>query len=299
MIKLFDRKEEYFPLSIYLGFIYWMLDDFYTNWFEPPPGVNLGLWVNTLCEILSNFLDIRIAGRGLIATKVLWLCEQWKSAETGVYPTLKDLYHLLRNTKIPLVSHTARYYETVISRLEVLFAIFGDHVCSRRKMNWEAYLKTDWAISLNGTPSDMQNLFISIEVAKVMMYRMEHNLQSQALVDIFVFDEASTILKKNYEISEGTYLLTDYLAKSREFGIGFLIATQSLTNLAPSVLANTAIKALIGGAGLGEDYIMFAAATGMTPEQREFLKQRTMPGQACARDPRYPYPFTVEIPHVI
>lgn len=119
------------------------------------------------------------------------------------------------------------------------------------------------------------------------------------MIDLLVFDEASTMFKRQYEAREGTYLLTDYLAKCREFDMGFLIGTQTISNLADSVLANTAIKILVGGAGLGSDYDIFASATGMTREQKEFLKRLTMPGMACVRDPRYPFPFTLEVPRVV
>ncbi|MBK7092103.1 MAG: hypothetical protein IPH59_10360 [bacterium] len=73
------------------------------------------------------------------------------------------------------------------------------------------------------------------------------------------------MFKKFYEVREGTYVLTDLLAKSREWGMGFVIGTQTLSGLADSVMANTAIKIMVGGAGLREDYDAFAGATGMTP----------------------------------
>ena len=141
-------------------------------------------------------------------------------------------------------------------------------------------------------------MFIGVGVGKVLSYRMTHNMRSNQLVDLFVFDEGQTMFKKWHEVREGTYLLTDYLAQAREFGIGFIIGTQTLSNLADSVLANTAIKVLAGGAGLGSDYDVFASATGLTPEQKDFLKRLTMPGMACARDPRYPHAFTLEVPRI-
>jgi hypothetical protein len=119
------------------------------------------------------------------------------------------------------------------------------------------------------------------------------------MIDLFVFDEASTMFKKSHEAGESTYVLTDALSKCREFGIGFIIGTQTLSGLADSVLANTATKTLIGGGGLGTDYDSFASATGMTREQKEFLKQRTSPGQACVKDPRYPFPFTLEVTRIV
>jgi hypothetical protein len=289
---------EYHALLRYNQFTYWLLEDYYTNWLEPPPGVRLEAWVNTFCEILSNFLDIRVAARSFLASKVVWLCKRQNSVETGIYPTVKDIFYLVRKMKIPLMSHTARYQETIVNRLEGLITVFGDHISSRRRMNWQRYLCTDWAISLDGIPSDLQNLFIATTIAKIMLHRIVNNMRSASLVDLFVFDEGSTVFKRNHEFREGTYLLTDYMAQAREFGMGFLIGTQTISHIADSVLANTAIKVMVGGAGLGGDYDAFAASTGMTHEQKAFLRQLTRPGQACAKDPRYPFPFTLEVPRI-
>jgi len=299
MIKLFDRKFEYHALAIFPNFVYWLLPDYYTNWMAPPPGVSSQVWLAVISEVLGNFLDIRVASRGLFLSKALWLCHERNSDNTGDSPTLNDLYHFIRNINYPLMSHMARHKETIMNRLEGLFAVFGDQICSPRRMDWDKYMSTDWAISLDGIPSDYQNLFITVEIAKIMMYRMTNNARSKNLKDLIVFDEASSMFKKWYESREGTYLLTDYLAKAREFGIGFIIGTQSVSNMADSVLANTATKILIGGAGLGADYDTFADATGLTPEQKEYLKQKTIPGFACVKDPRYSYPFTIRVAQIV
>lgn len=298
-VRVFDRKSEYHPLLHFPEFTYTLFDDYYTNWLEPVPGKTVESWITALAELMGNYLDIRVAARGLFVSKALWLYEQRRSTETGKYPTLRNVYQVLRNTKYPGVSHLARYRETLLNRLEGLFAVFGDRICSNRRVRWDKYLNSSWAISLTGKPTDYQNLFISIEVARLMDYKETNNLRSDRAVHVLVFDEGSTMFKKWYETREGTYLLTDYLARCREFGMGFIIGTQTLSNLANSVLANTGIKVLVGGAGVGSDYDIFASATGMSGEQKEFIKQLTRPGAACARDPRYPYPFTLEVPRIV
>jgi hypothetical protein len=299
MIKGFDRKLEYHPLAVFAGFTYWLLSDYYTNWMEPPPGVSYRMWFASLGEMLGNYLDIRVAARGLFLSIALQLCDELQSTVTGIYPTLEDVLNFAKKRKKhPMISHLARYCETLTNRIEGLLNIFGDHICSRRRLDWNAYVSSDWAISLDGTPTDYQNLFMTVDIGKLLMYRIANNMRSDQLEILIVFDEASTIFKKWYEDREGTYLLSDYLAKSREFGVGFIIGTQSLSGLADSVLANTGTKILVGGAGAGTDYNIFASATGATLEQREFLKQLTQPGIACCKDPRYPHPFTIKVPRI-
>ncbi|MBI4057767.1 hypothetical protein HY405_00375 [Candidatus Microgenomates bacterium] len=269
------------------------------NWLQPPPGCSAWGWLSIFAEVLSNFLDIRIAGRNLIVSTSLWLIEQKQSSVSGIYPTLKDVYHVIKGRRYPAVSHSARYQETICNRLQGLLAVFGDNICSQRRLNWDKFISTNWAISLEGLPLDFQNVLISVVTAKILTYRIVNNLRSSHLELLFVFDEGSTVFRKWYEKKEGTYILTDYLSRCREYGTGFIIGTQNLTSIADSVLSNTGIKILVGGAGLGADYETFASATGMTRDQKEFLRTLTMPGQACVKDPRYPHPFTIEVPKIV
>ena len=298
MIKVFDRKMDFAALSVFPGFIYLLLPLFFDNWVAPPPGVEFVRWISILAEILGNYLDIRIAARGLLVDQVLAVWHEWQARGITIYPTLVDVLERIARLRYALISHLQRYQETLVNRLQGLVTDLGQQICSHRQLDWQRFLNEDWAISLVGLPTDRQNLFITVTIAKILTYRMVNNLRSQQLVDLYVFDEASTMFKSWYEHQEGTYLLLDYLAKAREFGAGFIIATQTMSNLADSVLANTAIKVLVGGAGIGSDCDTFASATGMTVEQREFLKQLTLPGQACGKDPRYPYPFTLEVPRI-
>ncbi len=241
-----------------------------------------------------------MASRSLLVTTILKISELPEFLPSSRYPTLKDVYiYLLYKLKVPLISHTARHRETLINRLEGLFAVFSDNINSHRQLNWNKFLKTDWALSLVGLPTDFQNLLITIIIAKVLMYRIVNNLRSQKLEILIVLDEASTMFKKWHEQREGNYLLLDYLAQSREFGVGFLISTQTLSTLPISLLANTGIKVIVGGSGSGMDYDIFASATGITPEQKTYLKQLTNPGQACVKDPRYPHVFTLKVPHFV
>jgi len=299
MLKIFDRKGDYQSLLHYPKFVYLQLMHFFINIIEPPPGLDFKRWVNIIAEIFSNYLDIRVASRSLLVTTILKISELPEFLPSGRYPTLKDVYFYLLKMKIPLLSNISRQKETLIIRLEGLFAVFGDNINSHRQLNWNKFIKTDWALSLVGLPTDYQNLLILIIVSKVLMYRIVNNLRSQNLENLVVLDEASTMLKIWHEQREGNYLLLDYLAQAREFGVGFLISTQTLSTLPTSLLANTGIKVIVGGSGSGTDYDIFASATGITPEQKTYLKQLTNPGQACVKDPRYPHVFTLKVPHIV
>ena len=177
-IRIFDRKLDYACLSIFPDFIYWLLEDFFTNWIQPPPGLHYRRWVTLLYEIFANYLDIRIAGRNLLTSATLWTCEQRKSDQTGDYPTLRDIRNIIRSRRYPLQSHHARYQETVLNRIDGVLDIFGEHVCSKRQLDWNKFLSASWAISLFGIPTDYQNLFISVTIGSVLLHKMAANYRS-------------------------------------------------------------------------------------------------------------------------
>lgn len=93
-------------------------------------------------------------------------------------------------------------------------------------------------------------------------------------------------------------ILSDFVRLIREFGIGFLIITQTLKDLDHTVLANTSKKILVGGLGSGIDYQIFGSSIGLPYEKLEFLKKRTLPGQACVFDYKVSGPFTMTIPYM-
>jgi hypothetical protein len=171
-VRIYDRKLDYVCLSIFPNFVYWLLEHYYINWIQPPPGLSHKRWVPVLFEIFGNHLDIRVAGRNLLTNATLWACEQRRSEETGYYPTLIDIRNIIRSRKYAPQSHQARYQETDLNRIEGLIDVLGEHVCSQRQLDWDTFLNSSWAISLFGIPTDYQNLFISVTSSAILLHKM-------------------------------------------------------------------------------------------------------------------------------
>jgi hypothetical protein len=297
-IIVFDRKTEYHALAGYAGFIYLMRSDFRRNLLLPPPNVDFIQWISVLAEIMGNYLDVRIAARGLFLSIAISLREEWMAGKQALFPTLDDVYNRLTSKSYPLMSHLARYRETLENRLLTLRLTLGESISSHRLIDWDKYMAKSWGVNLLGVPTDLQNFLITVVISQILLYRIANNLRSSKLEVLFVLDEAGPLFKRWYEQQEGTYWLSQCLTQAREFGVGFLIANQGLSDMSHSVLANTSTKILIGGAGLGEDWNRFASAVSLTPDQVEFLKRTLRPGLACVKDPRYPDPFLLDVPRI-
>lgn len=296
--KIFDRKGDFGCLCHFRQFSNLMPEHIGTNMLEPPPGMSFEQWVPILAEIIGNTANILFAGRGYFVRNALLAREKLLNQGIGLNPTFRDVISSMESDRAPALSKIGQYRDTVIHRLRSLIDVFGDSICSQRRLDWNVYANAPWAISLQGYPTDCQNFYIAVTVAKLLLHRMLTNRRSSSLCDVIILDEAQTMFRRQYEKSEGTYLLLDYLAQAREFGIGFLIGTQTLSQLADTVIANTATKIFMAS-GLGKDYEVFASAAALDSKKVEFLKRNQMPGFACVKDPRYPYAFTVEVPRVV
>jgi len=288
MLMIFDRKQDFYDLARDYGLLYLLLRDYQDNWGAPPDGVDDTAWFNILAEILAVHLEYRMQGQALI-TEVLYKISVTLKKKGLGYPTLQDIANALGP------SGQRKCFETnarISHRLNTIANIVGPAASSRIQPKWKRIITYDWALSLAGLAVPIQNLVISVNIAKILLYRIYNNLHSDRLETLIVLDESSTIFPKSG--TKKTALLLDYFQQARAFGIGFILATQSM-NLADEIFANTAIKIAVGGFGHGSDYEEFGSAIGLNRAQRDFMRTISQPGSAVVKDIRYPYPFTVQI----
>jgi len=299
MLIIFDRKEDFKGLIRYPSFVYFHHTDFFDNPLRAPPGVNPRVYINIFLEILSNFFDIRVSTRNLLLDRILLLFEKTGYINGGSHcPTLKTLYLDIKALKFSLLSRWARYAESALNRLMGLISVFATSVTSKRYVNWERLAETDFGLSLLGLPSDYANFLIATLTAKLLLFRIYQNMRGQGLKNVLVIDECSTVFRRAMEVREaGPYILSDLLVQAREFGVSFILASQTLVDLSVVVQANCSRKLVVGGLGFGIDYEIFASSVGLDQAKKEFIKTRNEPGDAVGFDPRYPSAFSLQIPY--
>lgn len=291
MIMVFDRKQDFFDIAFEFKFLYFLLKDFRDNWLVAPNGVEEGLWINIVAEILAASYELRIAAQMLFVDTVMELSALARKTGAG-YPTLRDvsrkLFSISNEIKGPMRESVLR----LGSRINSSILTLGDAATAKRCADWQRLSQYDWALSLAGLASSTQTLCISIYFAKALLYRVCNNLRSDELETLIVLDEASAIFPKGS--NKKTSILLDYFQQARAFGIGVIFASQSM-NLSDEVFANTATKIMVGGFGYGPDYESFSSAVGLNRAQREFLRTINRPGEAVVKDLRHRHPFTVQI----
>lgn len=302
MLMVLDKKEDFKGLTAhYPNFVFLHWRDFYDNPLRPSTDDDPSTWYPYFLELCSNYFDFRVASRNLMAKRLSLLYERSGYNKNRIHcPTPRDLLSDLEGQRFPLLSHWARHQETALDRLQGLLTIFGDNISSRRYVNWERLSETDFGISLMGLPTDYANFYISVLVAKLLYLRIRKGPRMPKLRNLVVVDECATIFRRALEIRSeaGPAILPDLMVQAREFGVGFLLASQSLVDLSYVAQANCARKVLVGGFGLGLDWDIFASSVGLDSQKKEFIKRSMNPGDAFASDPRYPYAFSLKVPYL-
>jgi hypothetical protein len=302
MLMVMDRKEDFKGLAAYYpDFVFFHWRDFYDNPLRPSTDDDPSTWFPYFLELCSNYFDFRVASRNLMGKRLSLLYERSGYNKNRIHcPTPKDLYTDIDEQRFPLISNWARQRETVLDRLQGWLTIFGDNISSRRYADWERLSEIDFGISLMGLPTDYANFYISVLVAKLLYLRIKKGPRTPKLRNLIVVDECAPVFRRVTETRSeaGPPILADLLVQSREFGVGFLLATQSLVDLSYVAQANCARKVLVGGFGLGLDWEIFASSVGLDNEKKEFVKRSMKPGDAFASDPRYPYAFSLKVPYL-
>jgi hypothetical protein len=299
MLIIFDRKQDFKGLLRYPNFVYFDYNQFFDNPLRAPPGVNPKIWVNIFLEILANFFDIRVSTRNLLLDRILLLFEKSRYLYDGIHcPTLKTLYSDIKSLKFALLSRWSRYQESALNRLLGLLSVFGETISSGKYVNWNKLAEIDFGLSLLGLPVDYANFIIATIAAKLILFRIAQNQRGQGCKNVLVIDECSTVFRRALEVREsGPYILSDLLVQAREFGVSFLLASQTLLDLSVVVQANCARKIMISGFGMGQDYQIFGSSVGLDVTKTEFAKTRNQPGDGIGYDPRYPYAFSLQVPY--
>ncbi len=285
-----ERKPDFMKMVVGKGMPYFSVGDFVENILAPGDGVQPKSWYNLLAELFISSFGLRAAAQSELLHVLLELHDENNSLDK--HPTLAELKARL-NKRFFIKSGSSREITSrLYERISWLVTMLGDSVTSESCLDWQKLMKSGWAVSLAGIPSQIQSLWIAVYFAKVLTYRIANNLRSDKLEVLFVFDEASPIFPKS--ASKTTSILLDSVAQCRAFGIGVLFSSQSMS-ISDGIIANTALKVAVGGLGLGSDYESFGSSVGLTRAQRDYMRKIAKPGAAVVRDIRYPHPFTVQL----
>ena len=289
---ILERKQGFTELATLPGSNLQVLrlGDLRLNPLRHPVGITPQMWLSVFTQLLVDNLDILSASSGYLLDMSMRLLEQCGVIQdpSKPWPHLGDLCRYIKAQKYFPSSSEARYRDTSLNRLQYLLnSLPGVFECSQG-LDVSVLLRTDTLILLDGVPSlIVQNFLVALIAIQAFLYRVTMEGHQDQLLNIIVFDEALPFFRRVDEMRPKPTALSVLLAQARSYGISIIAASQYATELSPSLLADTATKILVGGAGRTADTDLLAGTRPTTREQRDVLLKNNTSGHAFVSDPRH------------
>ncbi len=211
------------------------------------------------------------------------------------YPSFHDLYEFIKRIKCD-GPESKRYKDRILNRLlAILITHPALYDCSIG-FSIENLFKSTSVLELNGFTHKHASFLTNMFLFRIFNHRVANNIRGHGISNVCIFDEAKWLFPvstPNQISIEGYSPISYILAQMREFGLGMVVADQSLA-VEEQLFVNTLIKMILP-LGSGEDIEKASRVLALNKEQTEWIN-RLHPGEAICRLPYFPEPVIVQIP---
>jgi hypothetical protein len=260
------------------------------NFMLPPPGVDVGHWINVTADIFAQAYSI------YDGTKNYLIELQYYLFEKNPMPTIFDLYNLIKSQKFPQMSRFARYNETAINRYAGLIGSMGKTFTSPYIL-LEELAKRNVIFEIQGLTAEQQSFIINI----LLSWLFYHKLNNPSSVYHFVgIDDANLVLQASYEYrpDKGLPIISHLLSTIRKSKINVIAATQIPHQLGASIHSNAFTKIIFSLAN-GKDIDCMARSIGIDDSnQLQYLHKLAKREIVVKFSGRYQEPFLAYVPEI-
>lgn len=251
-----------------------------------PPGVDVSSHIAELVQLMG---DTWHGGVGIASVLEEAMKKAWQATKN---PTLMDVRRVLEQghyagRSSQWVQSADRILKTLTDgRLCSVFAGTGDHAQSLKN------LMSSWTIiETDGLTREEASFLVS-----TLLLQVHQRLQARALREklqlTVLIDEAEQLLVKRDAQRES--LLERMIRVSRESGLSLVVASQSISRMTPTILAN--LGTLIAMRAHHRDDVSVISRMLMLPEQAVAMLGTLGVGQAVCRVPHWVSPIMAEMP---
>lgn len=151
-------------------------------------------------------------------------------------------------------------------------------------------------IPMKDVPASLEYFYVSL-LFKQLTDRASQSGHSQALKRLIIFDEGRVFFGREFEAGKGSghsNVQTEMVTKGRSYGEGFIVATQDMAAMQPSVINNTATF-ISFHTNSPKEARLFCRRHGM--HEKYYRKFMELPkGRVVMSSPEYPQPVEFQIP---
>jgi len=300
-ILVVDLKREYRHLLPYAKNLKILSPDrILVNPFQVPPDIPVKDYVYFISKVLIS--ENWLGGTSLtIIVKSLDHLYKQRGIYDGNsknYPTMRDLYNYIsfqledkRSFKYRdiLLNLQARLYPYIMSdlfncRIGIPFGVWrNEHVV----------IEAD-----TGFTDNMYAFTVSYLAGLRYMYNKQKDIRGN-LSTLFCIDEARILFNANRDTTIfGESYIQEIITKTREFGIGFIVASQESTSY-PQILRSLSFLKVAFPLNDAKDLEFIQNSFGLlNNEQKDYLFKLPPFGRAVVRYGGYESPFLLQVPHI-
>ena len=219
------------------------------------------------------------------------------------YATLPELFAVIAKLqKHKIIGFRYRdFFEAVFNRLAP-YVFLRENFCIKRGIQSEVFARENVVVELPLIKiSDLMHNFFVSWIANLNYARaMVLGLRGNQLRTLFPVDEGRTILSAPRERSDLGWIepgINEPITKGREFGIGFLFASQEMRSFSQVFRSNCLLKVCFPLTE-GEDVSEVQKSFGLNEQQTKYLFELPNRRIAICRYGEFPRPFLLVVPEL-
>ena len=217
--------------------------------------------------------------------------------EAKNYPTLRDLYNLIT---AKLHSEKSFKYKDILLWIQnrlYPYTINETFNC-RIGLPYDYWNKENLIIEMDeGFTDNMYSFIVSYLAGLRYNQNKKMGFTGSKLSTLFTVDEARILFQANRDKSIfGETYINEIITKTREFGIGFIIASQETASFNQTVRSISYLKVAFP-LNDAKDLDFIKESFGLEKEQAKHIFKLPKHGQAIVRYGGYENPFLIAVPH--
>ena len=259
------------------------------NPLQLPVGVTVQEWIPRAADMMVQVFELPPRASKLLQAKLFCLYQKFQP-EKNIFPTLYDLFELIKNDK----ESNAQARMAILDSLEPVLRSLGPKVLAYR-YGWPSseLAKKHVCFQLAGASEVDKNLILNDFILSEFTSRIARGVSNQLMNLLLNIDEAQRTCASTDHFSA----IADMISLVRGTGIGLDLSLQSTHDLLPQIISNTATK-ILGRCGSIADYVAAGHSMGLGAEHIQWAQMNLVPGMFIGQfgEGKLRHPFVFHVP---
>ena len=292
LVSIVDPKGGDFLGLIPKGVLYLKWDQLQFNVLQPPPRLPQARWLLRLAETLAESLSLLGASEGTLAE---FLRATYQRHVGKAFPCFKELADEVRAQR-RTIGKAQQYRDTVENRMTTVVHNLHEVLFCRRGFMPEL-VQRPFILDISGLTGIAQTVLIDALTAYIYEWHRVNVRRDRPhkLVRLLCVDESQhTVMNAAKTRSARTSAagIEQFIALSREFGLGFVDAAQSPSKIVPEMLNDAQLRATFA-LGSGDEIRIMGMALGLNRAQIEAIQHLQVGYAIVRRSSGYTFPSLI------